>query len=519
MRVRLLSHPRPGGKVEVILVGAGSFGTVRLVGPGRVVKVIKTDMDQGIREIVAYKVFDTIDQSLAVTCYEARVFSCGAIELDLGQGVPLDKALHQALLTPRQTLRLAWDLVQAWISWTDAGLFHCDVKPANAIVLDMDTARPRLAVIDWGLARTQACHLMPLEPYLCYSEPFRHPGLQGTVKGCRASRWCPEPWETYDLWAVGVTIANMFSYATWAVDPDADTAPIPSLNLSSDDDDDDDDYDHGDEDNEHGERLWGLTQAVADIPDGNLAFLVRAIHCHHFTSRHQVVEWMTGIGLPVLVDPTKEVLVGTDEAGKGGGRHGAGAPVRPVDIAPSFTTRERVKVGMFVLDILRRLQAFPLLGAVMAVIESAGYTFLFDIMGSIAAVMDASAVTTIGMERLARAGDVDVDALVKAKARVVVATSKHWPRVLLGNPMFGVGQRTGWFAYNQGVVEIVTVAYTTLLSSEDPLTADRLYDTAVEVVKCPERFGVVADALGIDLCPEVWLDCVDPFVHLTPWAL
>lgn len=88
MRVRLLSHPRPGGKVEVILVGAGSFGTVRLVGPGRVVKVIKTDMDQGIREIVAYKVFDTIDQSLAVTCYEARVFSCGAIELDLGQGYP-----------------------------------------------------------------------------------------------------------------------------------------------------------------------------------------------------------------------------------------------------------------------------------------------------------------------------------------------------------------------------------------------------------------------------------------------
>src|SRR5262249_44813864 len=69
-------------------------------------------------------------------------------------GVPLDKLLARPpRFGPARLPRLVGQLCDVLQAAHDQGVVHCDLKPANLMVVDFETPQEKLKLMDFGLAR------------------------------------------------------------------------------------------------------------------------------------------------------------------------------------------------------------------------------------------------------------------------------------------------------------------------------------------------------------------------------
>lgn len=154
----------------------GRYETRRLLGEGGMGKVyLARQVDLG-REVVVKVMHDTIaadpkfrDRFLRETLLMARFQHPGAVTLydatlddPLGpcivmeyvRGVNLESLLakNKRMTAPRVG-RIIGELCEVLQAAHDEGIIHRDLKPANLMVVDADTPRERIKVMDFGLAK------------------------------------------------------------------------------------------------------------------------------------------------------------------------------------------------------------------------------------------------------------------------------------------------------------------------------------------------------------------------------
>jgi serine/threonine protein kinase len=122
-------------------------------------------------------------------------------------GITLEKLLDRhKRLSPEQTYRLLIPLCRALAYGHARQVIHRDLKPANLMVLDPDTDRESLKVMDFGLAQLSAKPHIPLEKLrgydtgnACGTPLYVAPeGLRGDSVDHRA-----------DIYAVGITLFEL----------------------------------------------------------------------------------------------------------------------------------------------------------------------------------------------------------------------------------------------------------------------------------------------------------------------
>ncbi len=144
-------------------IGEGGFGVVFLAEQQEPVfrqvalKVIKPGMDT--RQVIAR--FTAERQALAMMDHPniARVFDGGTTPaghpyfvMELAIGVPITEYCDQHKMNIRDRLRLFVSACRAIQHAHHKGLIHCDLKPSNVLVTELDN-QPVVKVIDFGIAK------------------------------------------------------------------------------------------------------------------------------------------------------------------------------------------------------------------------------------------------------------------------------------------------------------------------------------------------------------------------------
>jgi len=90
----------------------------------------------------------------AVTLYDASLTDGPCIVMEYIRGVNLESLLQKnKRLGPARVGRLIGQLCEVLQAAHDQGLIHRDLKPANLMVVDHDTPREKIKVMDFGLAK------------------------------------------------------------------------------------------------------------------------------------------------------------------------------------------------------------------------------------------------------------------------------------------------------------------------------------------------------------------------------
>ncbi len=156
----------------------GRYETTRLLGEGGMGRVfLARQLDLPDRQVVIKVMHDHIAADVkfrerfrreiqlmgkfqhpyAVTLYD---FSLDdplgpCIVMEYVRGVNLDTLLgRNGRFTPARVGRLLGQLCEALQAAHDRGIIHRDLKPANLMVVDADTPREKVKVMDFGLAKT-----------------------------------------------------------------------------------------------------------------------------------------------------------------------------------------------------------------------------------------------------------------------------------------------------------------------------------------------------------------------------
>jgi serine/threonine protein kinase len=154
----------------------GRYEAVRLLGEGGMGKVyLARQLDLG-RQVVVKVMHDHIAQEekfrdrfaretllmarfqhpYAVTLYDASLNDANGpcIVMEYVRGVNLEALLQKnGRLSPQRVGRLIGQLCEVLQAAHDEGMIHRDLKPANLMVVDHDTPREKVKVMDFGLAK------------------------------------------------------------------------------------------------------------------------------------------------------------------------------------------------------------------------------------------------------------------------------------------------------------------------------------------------------------------------------
>ncbi len=178
-------------------IGSGTSGRVFPVAGSsdtRALKVLNTkDVEQVARELVVYRMLASHPQ-VGPKCW-SFVVGPESTHIELERGAPLHTLPHS------QRTRYTAQLLALYTAWSALGLYHCDIKPQNFVVVGT-----QLRVIDWGSCHFLASFLVPFNRRTCYSRLFRHPAVFATKSRHDVS---PSVMETWELWAVACTLVMM----------------------------------------------------------------------------------------------------------------------------------------------------------------------------------------------------------------------------------------------------------------------------------------------------------------------
>jgi eukaryotic-like serine/threonine-protein kinase len=160
------------GRYETIrLLGEGGMGKVFLakqldLGRNVVVKVMHDDIlsDQKFRERFQREtlLMAQFVHPYAVTLYDASLNdpSGPCIVMEYIKGCSLEQLLSKnARLSYQRVGRLLDQLGDVLFEAHSAGMIHRDLKPANIMIVDADTPKERIKVMDFGLAKQLASEL------------------------------------------------------------------------------------------------------------------------------------------------------------------------------------------------------------------------------------------------------------------------------------------------------------------------------------------------------------------------
>ncbi|MGB0592508.1 MAG: sigma 54-interacting transcriptional regulator [Myxococcota bacterium] len=181
-------------------LGEGGMGEVwaahdRLLARDVAVKVIRPDRRPGEARLQEeFALLASLDHPGVV-----HVLDVGAADgvlymtSEVVEGLRLDHFLDTEPSTAAVTA-VVWQLLEV-LSWLHGeGVVHADIKPANILLSDTDTAHPKPVLIDFGLARVDGGGGAPLGGTLSYMAPEL---LQ--------SRWA-RPSPRTDLYSLGVSL-------------------------------------------------------------------------------------------------------------------------------------------------------------------------------------------------------------------------------------------------------------------------------------------------------------------------
>lgn len=153
----------------------GQFTLVRLIGRGSFGAVYEAEQDAPVRRRVAVKVlseslpsiraerrFDAERRALATLSHAgiAAILDGGVsaqgvpwFAMELVEGEPIDRFCEGRRLLPVQRIDLLREACEAVEFAHRRGVLHRDLKPGNVLVQAIDGSRPRVKVIDFGLAK------------------------------------------------------------------------------------------------------------------------------------------------------------------------------------------------------------------------------------------------------------------------------------------------------------------------------------------------------------------------------
>ncbi|HJZ91818.1 MAG TPA: serine/threonine-protein kinase [Gemmataceae bacterium] len=166
--------PAPTGLGMIGRIFLGRYEAVRLLGEGGMGRVyLARQLDLG-RQVVIKVMHDHVAAEpkfrdrfqretllmarfahpYAVTLYDASLTDGPCIVMEYVRGVNLESLLHKyARLSAARVGRLVGQLCEVLQAAHDQGLIHRDLKPANLMVVDHDTPREKIKVMDFGLAK------------------------------------------------------------------------------------------------------------------------------------------------------------------------------------------------------------------------------------------------------------------------------------------------------------------------------------------------------------------------------
>src|SRR5947208_2689408 len=152
----------------------GRYEAVRLLGEGGMGKVyLARQLDLG-RQVVIKVMHDHVATEpkfrerfqretllmarfahpYAVTLYDASLTDGPCIVMEYIRGVNLETLLQKNVrFTAARVGRLVGQLCEVLQAAHDQGLIHRDLKPANLMVVDPDSPREKIKVMDFGLAK------------------------------------------------------------------------------------------------------------------------------------------------------------------------------------------------------------------------------------------------------------------------------------------------------------------------------------------------------------------------------
>ncbi len=152
----------------------GRYEAVRLLGEGGMGKVyLARQLDLG-RQVVVKIMHDHIAQEekfrdrfaretllmarfqhpYAVTLYDASLVDGPCIVMEYVRGINMEALLEKnGRLSPQRVGRLMGQLCDALQEAHSTGMIHRDLKPSNLMIVDHDTPREKIKVMDFGLAK------------------------------------------------------------------------------------------------------------------------------------------------------------------------------------------------------------------------------------------------------------------------------------------------------------------------------------------------------------------------------
>jgi len=152
----------------------GRYEAVRLLGEGGMGKVyLARQLDLG-RQVVIKIMHDHIAQEekfrdrfaretllmarfqhpYAVTLYDASLSDGPCIVMEYVRGINMETLLQKnGRLSPPRVGRLIGQLCDALQEAHSTGMIHRDLKPSNLMIVDHDTPREKIKVMDFGLAK------------------------------------------------------------------------------------------------------------------------------------------------------------------------------------------------------------------------------------------------------------------------------------------------------------------------------------------------------------------------------
>jgi hypothetical protein len=184
-------------------LGKGVYGVVTAVDAEWVKKTVvhRYFCEQAAHEVMVYASRHGPARGISPDVRDITWNGWGAT-MTLQRGTCLVDLLRLPALGLSARVSYALQILGLYRRWSARGLYHFDVKPDNFVVVD-----GRLRVIDWGMARTEASRLCPLDPDMAYSVLFRHPGLRFSCPQV----YCSGRFDEFEVWAVAKTVSACFT--------------------------------------------------------------------------------------------------------------------------------------------------------------------------------------------------------------------------------------------------------------------------------------------------------------------
>ena len=181
-------------------LGEGGMGDVwaahdRLLARDVAVKVIRPDRRPGEARLQEeFALLASLDHPGVVHVWDVGVAE-GVLYMtsEVVEGLRLDRYLDTEPSAEAMTA-VVWQLLEV-LSWLHGeGVVHADIKPANVLLGEADTAHPTPVLIDFGLARVEGGGAVPLGGTLSYMAPE-----------LMRNRWA-RPSPRTDLYSLGVSL-------------------------------------------------------------------------------------------------------------------------------------------------------------------------------------------------------------------------------------------------------------------------------------------------------------------------